>query len=134
MGEILAFTPRSKLAVVEIPAALSGPTLRAALEQAAEAAVDAADRLIGILGNMDGDPDLEDGVDAEPSLAAPENHTGSQVTWLRGNDQDREAEAPDTVLPEVTAETPEAIVLPWRGRGNVIAAAGTMLLDLLERA
>ncbi len=25
-------------------------------------------------------------------------------------------------------------ILPWRGRGNVIAAAGVALLDFLERA
>jgi hypothetical protein len=31
---------------------------------------------------MDGDADHEDGTDAEPSLAAPENHTGSQVVWM----------------------------------------------------
>lgn len=38
--------------------------------------------------------------------------------------QDREADALETVLPEVAAEPqPEAEVLPWRGRGNVIAAA-----------
>lgn len=75
------------------------------------------------------------GRDAEPSLAAPENATGSQVTWLRGNDQDREAKAPETSLPEVPAELlPEVQILPWRGRGNVIAAAGTLLIDLLEQA
>ncbi|MCJ2051769.1 hypothetical protein [Methylobacterium sp. J-070] len=92
---------------------------------------------------MDGDTDLEDGADAEPSLAAPENATGSQVVYMRGNDQDRETEAPETALPEVAAEAipepqPEpqlvAEILPWRGRGNVIAVAGTLLLDLLERA
>jgi hypothetical protein len=35
-----------------------------------------------------------------------------------------------TVLPEVAIDTPEVIVLPWRGRGNIIAAAGVALLDL----
>lgn len=45
-----------------------------------------------------------------------------------------QAEAPEIVLPEVTAETVEAVVLPWRGRANVIAAAGSLLIDLLERA
>jgi hypothetical protein len=47
-----------------------------------------------------------------------------------GGDQDREAEALETVLPGVAIETPEAIVVPWRGRGNIIAAAGVALLDL----
>lgn len=54
---------------------------------------------------------------------------------MRGNDQDREDEAPETMLPEVAAVVqPVADILPWRGRGNVIAATGTMLLDLLEQA
>ncbi|MCJ2015854.1 hypothetical protein MKK84_00165 [Methylobacterium sp. E-065] len=88
-----------------------------------------------MLDRMDGDADHEDGWDDEPSLAAPENTTGSQVTWLRGNDQDREAEASEAVLPVVPAEPePASIVLPWRGRGNVFAAAGSLIVDLLERA
>ncbi len=74
------------------------------------------------------------------SLCRPDDYQASQVTWLRGNDQDREAEAPETLLPEVAAETqqpeipPKAIVLPWRRCGNVIASAGTFLVELLERA
>jgi hypothetical protein len=88
-----------------------------------------------VLDRIDGDADLEDGGDMEPSLAAPENATGSQVMCLRGNDQDREAEVPETMLSEVSTEPmPGAQVLPWRGRGNVIAAAAVMLVDLLEWA
>lgn len=50
------------------------------------------------------------------------------------NDRDREDEAPETALPEVAADPlPVAQILTWRGHGNVIAAAGTLLLDLLER-
>lgn len=41
------------------------------------------------LDEIDGDPDLEDGGDAEPSLGAPEGQ-GSQVVWLRGGDRDLE--------------------------------------------
>ncbi|MCJ2099060.1 hypothetical protein, partial [Methylobacterium sp. E-046] len=96
-----------------------------------------------VLDHMDGDADLEDGGDAEPSLAAPENTADSQVVYMRGSDRDGEAEAPETVLPEVTAETmpepqseplPVAAILPWRGRGNIVSAAGSFLVDLLERA
>ncbi|MCJ2102785.1 hypothetical protein [Methylobacterium sp. E-046] len=143
MGDVLTFTPRPKPAAPEILAPLAGAALRASLEEAAQTALDAADRIIAVLDRMDGDADHEDGGDAEPSLAAPENVAGSQVVYMRGSDRDGEAEAPETVLPEVTAETmpepqseplPVAAILPWRGRGNVIAAAGTMLLDLLERA
>ena len=36
-----------------------------------------------------------------------------------------------TVPPQVVVEMPvKASVLPWRGRGNIIAAAGVALLDL----
>jgi len=117
LGDVLTFTPRPK------PAA----PIRS---EPAQTALDAADRIIAVLDRMDGDAHREDGGDAEPSLAAPENQ-GSQVTWLRGTDQDREAEVPEPVLPEVAVEP---IGLPWRDRGNVIAAAGSLLIELLERA
>ena len=138
MGDVLTFTPRPKPAAPEIPEPLAGDALRASLEEAAQVALDAAERLIGILDSMDGDTDLEDGADAEPSLAAPENHTGSQVTWLRGNDQDREGEAPEAALPEVETDAASTVIeveaLRWGGRGNVLAAAGAYLFELLERA
>lgn len=54
---------------------------------------------------------------------------------MRGNDADRETETPEVVMPEVAAAPiVEAEILPWRGRGNVIAAAGVLLVNLLERA
>ena len=133
MGDVLTFTPRPKTAAPEALKPLAGADLRASLEEAAQTALDAADRIIAVLDQMDGDADHEEIGDAEPSLAAPENQ-GSQVTWLRGNDQDREDEAPETMLPEVPAEAqPMAEILPWRGRGNVIAAAGVALLGLVGR-
>ena len=129
MGDVLTFVPRPKPAAPEAPEPLAGATLRASLEEAAQVALDAADRIIAVLDRMDGDTDLEDGADAEPALAAPENHTGSQVVWMRGNDADREAEAPETVLPEV-ALVIEVEPMRWSGRGNVVSAAGSYLLDL----
>ena len=101
MGEMLTFIPHSKPVALE---PLAGPTLRASLDEATQVALDAADRIIAVLDRMDGDADLEDGADDEPSLAAPENQ-GSQVTWLLGGDQDQEAEASEAALPEVAAET-----------------------------
>ena len=136
MGDVLTFTPRPKSAAPEISEPLTGPALRASLEEAAQVALDAADHIIAVLDRLDGDTDLEDGADAEPSLAAPENTEGAQVTWLRGNDADREAEATETLLPEVQAEDPGTVIkvppLRWGGRGNVISAAGTVLLDLAK--
>ncbi|MGH1592396.1 hypothetical protein ACRBEV_33295 (plasmid) [Methylobacterium phyllosphaerae] len=135
MSNVLTFKPHPKPAAAEIPEPLSSSELRTQIEAGVQAALDLADHYIAVLNGMDGCPDLEDGADDEPSLAAPENATGSQVVYMRGNDQDREEEAPETVLPKVTTEPqPVAEILPWRGRGNVLAAAGTMLLDLLERA
>ncbi|MCJ2118780.1 hypothetical protein MKK65_19790 [Methylobacterium sp. J-001] len=131
MGDVLTFTPRPKPANPDLEP-LAGGSLRASLEEAAQVALDAADRIIAVLDRMDGDPDLEDGANAERSLAAPENHTGSQVVWMRGNDQDREAEAPETALPAV-AMVIEVEPLRWGGRGNVVAAAGSLLVSLLQR-
>ncbi|WP_267428184.1 hypothetical protein [Methylobacterium sp. GC_Met_2] len=134
MGDVLTFTQRPKPVAPPTPVPLAGFALRASLEEAAQTALDAADRIIAVLDLMDGDADHEDGGDDEPSLAAPENQ-GSQVTWLRGTDQDREGEAAETVVPEVATElSPAAEILPWRGTGNVVAAAGSFLVDLLERA
>jgi hypothetical protein len=124
MGDVLTFTPRPKPAAPAVLGPLSGADLRASLEEAAQTALDAADRIIAVLDRVDGDPELEDGGDVEPSLAAPENPTGSQVN--------RETEAPEAALPEVAIE-PAAIaaILPWRGRGNVIAAVSVALLDMV---
>lgn len=61
--------------------------MRAALRSQIEEAVE---RLLIILDTLDGDPDFEDGADAEPWLAAPENHHASQIGWMRGSDSDRE--------------------------------------------
>jgi hypothetical protein len=70
-----------------------------------------------------------------PGFFLPQGPLRQPDHVLRGSDQDCEAEVPETVLPEVAGEPmPEAEILPWRGRGNVIAAAGTMLLDMLKRA
>ncbi|WP_267427982.1 hypothetical protein [Methylobacterium sp. GC_Met_2] len=131
MGDVLTFTPRPKPVAPPTPAPLTGPALRASLEEAAQTALDAADRIIAVLDLMDGDTDLEDGGDTEPSLAAPENVTGSQVVWMRGSDRDGEVEAPKIVLPEVLIDPrPVAEILPWHGRGNVIAAAAIVMLKL----
>ena len=135
MGDVLTFTPRLKPVAPEILAPLTGTALRASLEEAAQTALDAADRIIAVLDSMDGDADHEDGADDQPSLAAPENTACSQVVYMRGGDRDHEVDAPETVLPEVaTTPATKAEILPWRGRGNLIAAAGSFLVDLLERA
>jgi hypothetical protein len=65
------------------------PDTRTRIEGALALALDAVDQLVAALDEMEGDPDLEDGGDAEPSLGAPEAQ-GSQIIWLRGGDRDLE--------------------------------------------
>ncbi|WP_246692986.1 hypothetical protein [Methylobacterium sp. WL64] len=44
---------------------------------------------MALLDAEDGDPDREDGGDAEPDLGAPEQHD-NQVVWFRGSTRDLE--------------------------------------------
>lgn len=81
MGDLIRFQLRPKLPRV--------PDTRTRIEGALALALDAVDHLVAALDEIEGDPDLEDGGDAEPSLGAPEGHA-SQVVWLRGGDRDLE--------------------------------------------
>ena len=141
MDNVLTFRPRPRPPEPIIPDVQPETSLRARIEAAAEVAVDTAERLFAILDRWDGDADLEPDADAEPSLAAPENHHDTQVGWCRGNDGDREAEAPEIALPEVAITSPVPKLrlvasepLPWGGDGNVVAAAGVALLALVVGA
>jgi len=90
MSNVHTFAPRRRPAA---PVALPAPfpaDVRRQIEDAAQAALDTADRLIALLDQIEGDTDREDGADAELSLGAPENHHVSQVVWLRGSDRDEE--------------------------------------------
>ena len=53
MGDVLTFTPRPKPTAPAILEPLSGPALRASLEEVAQTALDAADRIIAVLDRMD---------------------------------------------------------------------------------
>ncbi|WP_182179519.1 hypothetical protein [Methylobacterium radiotolerans] len=79
MGDIIPFQRRPQPVANE----------RTRIEGALALALDVVDHLVAALDIIDGDPDLEDGGDAEPSLGAPEGHV-SQVVWLRGGDRDLE--------------------------------------------
>ena len=132
MDNVITFRPRATVAPV--PALPSPTETRRVIEEAAQAALDTADSLLAILDRMDGDTDAEDGADAEPALADSENHHNSQVVRLRNNDSSRGAEAPEAVLTTVPADC--AVIpfapLPWGGSGNVVAAAGVVLLDMVS--
>lgn len=56
------------------------------------------DRLITALDEIDGDPDLEEGGDDEPTLSAAIPQTtweGSQDAWVQGSDDEREEACED---------------------------------------
>ena len=91
MSNVHPFAPRRRPAAapVALPA-LPSAEVRRQIEDAAQAALDTADRLIALLDRLDGDTDREDSADAEPSLGARENHHASQVVWLRGNGRQKD--------------------------------------------
>ena len=93
MSKILTFPTARKLPTAQ-------PIPREEFERLAGLALDIVDRIVAILDDQDGDPDREDGGDAEPSLGSPENHHGSQVVWFRGTDRDLEIDRcqPDASL------------------------------------
>lgn len=62
---------------------------RAEFERLAELALDVVDQIVALLNEADGDPELEESGDAEPSLGAPEGHP-SQMAWMRGGGRDLE--------------------------------------------
>ena len=133
MGDVLTFAPRPSVVVPAEPVPMAEAEIRTRLGEALQTALDAADQIIAVLDRMDGDADAEDTGDAEPPLAAPKNHHASHVVWLRNNDSGREAEALKIVLPVVAAE--RVVVsfapLPWGGRGNVLAATGLALIEMV---
>lgn len=81
MTNVIRFPNTGRIPAATIP--------RAEFERLAELALDVVDRIVALLDEADGDPDREDGGDAEPSLGAPEGHV-AQVGWLRGGCQDLE--------------------------------------------
>ena len=89
MSNVHTFAPRRPAAAPTAPLVLSEAEFRRQIEEAAQAALDTADRLIALLDRIEGDTDREDGGDAEPSLGAPEGHS-SQIVWLRGSSSDAE--------------------------------------------
>jgi hypothetical protein len=90
MSNVHPFTSRRSAAAPTVLPAPSPADVRRQIEEAAQAALDTADRLIALLDSMEVNAEDEDGGDAEPSLGAPENHHASQIVWLRGSSSDRE--------------------------------------------
>lgn len=141
MDNVIAFRSRQRPPEPAPLAPLAGTGLRAHLEEAAQTALDAADRIIAALDLME---------DADPSLMAMTAHAG-QVVRLREPVTPVEVESvpepqpipqevspadPDPVPEEIVAPelVAEAIILPWRGTGNVVSAAGCAILALMARA
>ncbi|MGT2488604.1 hypothetical protein ACU4GA_27185 [Methylobacterium oryzae CBMB20] len=117
MGDVLTFTPRPRRTAPEALPPLAGAELRASLEEAAQTALDAADRIIAVLDRLDGDEIPATAAVVELPQAI--NMTGQADTLEEAG----EVEASPNVI--------QVPPIRWGGQGNVIAAAGTALLDLV---
>ncbi|MCJ2042944.1 hypothetical protein MKK55_28940 [Methylobacterium sp. J-059] len=132
MSNVLTFTPRPKVAVPVEPEPMAEAEVRARLGEALKTALDAADQIIAVLDRIDGDAGAEDAGEAEPAPIVAER-VGAQVVSLRGPAVDLRPSAPEIVLQDMPAD-PDVLPfapLPWRGAGNVVAAAGVALLSMV---
>jgi len=93
VSNVHPFTPRRSAPATKPWLSFGDAETRQRIEEAAQSALDTADRLIALLDQLDAEPDREDGADAEPSLGAPENHHAAQFVWLRGSSSDCEQDA-----------------------------------------
>ena len=149
MSNVIAFTPRARASLPPVLPPLAGLALRAHLEEAAQTALDAADKIIAALDRIESEGDAGltamaahaeqvahlrktlAPVEAEPSpTPAPEAEPAPQEALAA------EPEAPKTAPEPITLPEPayEPIRLPWRGAGNVVAAAGCAVLALIGAA
>lgn len=143
MSNVIAFTPRPRPPEPAAPVPLAALALRTCLEDAAQTALDAADKLIAAIDLIDGAEAPE--IATAPSFKAMAAHAG-QVIHLR---EPATPIVPPEPAPETPQETPQdepdaepepattAEVhtlfppLPWGGAGNVVAAAGCAVLGLV---
>ncbi|WP_187272979.1 hypothetical protein [Methylobacterium sp. WL69] len=89
MSNVHTYTPRRPAPAPRPRLSFNDTETRQRIEEAAQSALDTAERLIALLDHLETDPDREEGGDAEPSLGAPEHHA-SQIAWLRGTPFDHE--------------------------------------------
>ncbi|WP_027173422.1 hypothetical protein [Methylobacterium sp. 10] len=81
MTNVVRFPASRRIQATTIP--------REEFERLAELALDIVDRIVALLDEADGDPELEPDADGEPSLAAPIGGP-CQFVWARGGDRDLE--------------------------------------------
>ena len=149
MTNVIAFTPRPR-PPEPAPAPLPAIDLRTHLEDAAQTALDAAEKVMAALDH------LEVGEGTAPPLAATivghAEVAGEGVLRFRYATvpaceeeaapepvvtaaPEPEPDAPTAALKEAEPElAPEPIRLPWRGAGNVVSAAGCAILALVGAA
>lgn len=159
MSNVIAFTPRLRPPEPAAPAPLAGLALRAHLEDAAQVALDAADKIIAALDRIEGTDGTETVLDPQPTLPITPAAQAVQLADMGGfRTSSAQAhagareEAPSLVVADQRFKTPQDEAstesspvataevhtlfppLPWGGAGNVVAAAGCAVLALLTRA
>lgn len=146
MSNVIAFTPRLRPPEPAAPVTLAGIDLRTHLEEAAQTALDAADKIIAALDRMEEAPA---GIEAAKAASDPDGREEFRDTYARGRARDRAIAVPKPASPEpepqVEIETePEPVILPeirmppaplpWHGAGNVVAATGCAFLAMIGAA
>ncbi|MCJ2023971.1 hypothetical protein [Methylobacterium sp. J-067] len=140
MSNVITFAPRPRPPEPAAPVPLAGLALRAHLEEAAQTALDAADKIIAALDRIKDSAETA----PEPAFKATAAHAG-QVVHLRESAQPMPAPepAPEAPQDEAQAEPAPAATaevrqlfppLPWGGAGNVVSAAGCAILTLMATA
>lgn len=81
MTNVVRFPASRRIQATTIP--------REEFERLAELALEIVDRIVALLDESDGDADLEQDADGEPSLAASIGGP-CQIVWARGGDKDHE--------------------------------------------
>ena len=145
MSNVVAFTPRPRQPEPAAPAPLAGLALRACLEEAAQTALDAADKIIAALDGIEDSTDpqaaetaptprptmpaqivrLGDLGSFETSIARPREEAPAEI---KPPQDEAQAEPAPVAMNEVRDLSPP---LPWGGAGNVVAAAGCAVLTLV---
>lgn len=154
MSNVIAFTPRPRALLPPAMPPLTGIGLRAHLEEAAQTALDAADKIIAALDRIedtgDGTAPLMTAIAAPAGEAIPPAE-GELCNRYRAGAREADPEPkldPGAAVREAALAEPEAsesdlaeiaptepvykpIRLPWRGAGNVVSAAGCAVLALV---
>ena len=144
MPNVITFTPRPRPVALEPVPPAADLGLRAHLEEAAQTALDAADKIIAALDQIEEDPSAVRIVaDTRPVTVAASAEPVTIPHEVAAPSKPIIVAAPETPMPEVSVpvediEEIEAVPvgtvhepLPWYGAGNVVSFVVITLLSMI---